>query len=87
MRSLRKTLLLAVLVSVLLVLAILHSWPTRVYTTVDVWQRQGLEVVKHLQERLPGADRRLSNISFHLRDHVARYGRIERTAPARWHGL
>lgn len=85
MRSLRKTLLLAVLVSVLLVLAILHSWPTRVYTTVDVWQRQGLEVVKHLQERLQGEDHRLSNISFHVRDHVARYGRFERTAPARWH--
>ncbi|XP_029682483.1 beta-1,4 N-acetylgalactosaminyltransferase 1 isoform X1 [Takifugu rubripes] len=66
MRSLRKTLLLAILASVLLVLALLHSWPTRVYTAVDVWQHQG-----HLQERLPEADPRLSNISFHVRDHVA----------------
>lgn len=69
MRSLRKTLLLAVLASVLLVLAILHSWPTRVYSTVDVWQ-------KHLLERLPQADHRLSNISFHVRDDVARYARF-----------
>lgn len=68
MRSLRKTLLLAILASVLLVLALLHSWPTRAYTAVDVWQHQG-----HLQERLPEADPRLSNISFHVRDHVARY--------------
>ncbi|CAG06764.1 unnamed protein product [Tetraodon nigroviridis] len=75
MRSLRKTLLLAVLASVLLVLAILHSWPTRVYTTVDVWQRQGPEAEKHLLGRLPDADPLLSNISFHVRDHVARYGR------------
>uniref|UniRef100_H3DAS0 Beta-1,4 N-acetylgalactosaminyltransferase n=1 Tax=Tetraodon nigroviridis TaxID=99883 RepID=H3DAS0_TETNG len=71
MRSLRKTLLLAVLASVLLVLAILHSWPTRVYTTVDVWQRQGPEAEKHLLGRLPDADPLLSNISFHVRDHVA----------------
>lgn len=83
MRSLRKTLLLAVLASVLLVLAILHSWPTRVYTTVDVWQRQGLEVEKHLLGRLPEADHQLSNISFHVRDYVARYGHVYRTVPAR----
>lgn len=68
MRSLRKTLLLAILASVLLVLALLHSWPTRAYTAVDVWQHQG-----HLQERLPEADPGLSNISFHVREHVARY--------------
>lgn len=80
MRSLRKTLLLAVLASVLLVLAILHSWPTRVYATVDVWQRQGPEAEKHLLGRLPDADRRLSNISVHVRDRVARYGRF---CPAR----
>lgn len=75
--------LLAVLASVLLVLAILHLWPTRVYTTVDVWQRQGLEVEKYLQERLPEADHRLSNISVHVRDYVARYGRFYQTVPAR----
>lgn len=72
MRSLRKTLLLAVLASVLLVLAILHSWPTRTYTTVDVWQRQGPEVEKHLLGRLPEADSPLSNISFRVRGYVAR---------------
>lgn len=73
MRSLRKTLLLAILASALLVLAILHSWPTRAYTTVDVWQRQGLEVEKPLLERLPEADHQMGNISFHVRDYVARY--------------
>lgn len=77
MRSLRKRLLLAVLASVLLVLAILHSWPTRVYTAVDAWQRQGPEAEKRLQEMLPGADHGLSNISFRVRDHVARYGTSE----------
>lgn len=82
MRSLRKTLLLAVLASVLLVLAILHSWPTRLYATVDVGQRQGLEVEKHLLERLPETDHRLSNIAFHVRDYVARYGRFHPTVPA-----
>lgn len=83
MRSLRKTLLLAILASVLLVLAILHSWPTRAYTTVDVGQRQGLEVEKHLLERLPEADHQMGNISFHVRDYVARYGRVSATVPAR----
>lgn len=83
MRSLRKTLLLAILASALLVLAILHSWPTRAYTTVDVWQRQGLEVEKHLLERFPEADHQMSNVSFHVRDYVARYWRVSGTVPAR----
>lgn len=74
MRSLRKTALLAILVSVVLVLALLHSWPTRAYTTVDVWQRPGPLVEKHLEERLTEPDHRLGNISFHVRDNVARYG-------------
>lgn len=76
MCSLRKTLLLAILASALLVLAILHSWPTRAYTTVDRWQPQGLEVEKHLLERLPEADHQMGNISLHVRDYVARYGRF-----------
>uniref|UniRef100_A0A8C4DK48 Beta-1,4 N-acetylgalactosaminyltransferase n=1 Tax=Dicentrarchus labrax TaxID=13489 RepID=A0A8C4DK48_DICLA len=71
MRSLRKTLLLAILVSVVLVLALLHSWPTRAYTTVDVWQRPGPIVERHLEERLPEADHRLGNIPFRVRDSVA----------------
>uniref|UniRef100_A0AAQ6APZ7 Beta-1,4 N-acetylgalactosaminyltransferase n=1 Tax=Amphiprion ocellaris TaxID=80972 RepID=A0AAQ6APZ7_AMPOC len=71
MRSLRKTVLLAILVSVVLVLALLHSWPTRTYTTVDVWQRPGPSVERHLEERLPELDHRLSNIPFHVRDSVA----------------
>nr|XP_019942713.1 PREDICTED: beta-1,4 N-acetylgalactosaminyltransferase 1 isoform X3 [Paralichthys olivaceus] len=66
MRSLRKTVLLAILASIVLVLALLHSWPTRAYTTVDVWQRPGLE------ERLPEPDHRLGNIPFRIRDSVAR---------------
>uniref|UniRef100_A0A3P8TD73 Beta-1,4 N-acetylgalactosaminyltransferase n=1 Tax=Amphiprion percula TaxID=161767 RepID=A0A3P8TD73_AMPPE len=71
MRSLRKTVLLAILVSVVLVLALLHSWPTRTYTTVDVWQRPGPSVERNLEERLPELDHRLSNIPFHVRDSVA----------------
>ncbi|XP_056294219.1 beta-1,4 N-acetylgalactosaminyltransferase 1 isoform X1 [Pseudoliparis swirei] len=71
MRSLRKTVLLAILVSVVLVLALLHSWPTRAYTTVDVWQRPGPIEERHLEERLPEPDHRLGNIRFHVRDNVA----------------
>ncbi|XP_039972363.1 beta-1,4 N-acetylgalactosaminyltransferase 1 isoform X2 [Xiphias gladius] len=71
MRSLRKTLLLAILVSVVLVLALFHSWPTRAYTTVDVWQRPGPIVERLLEERLPEPDHRLSNIPFRVRDNVA----------------
>uniref|UniRef100_A0A665VVM4 Beta-1,4 N-acetylgalactosaminyltransferase n=1 Tax=Echeneis naucrates TaxID=173247 RepID=A0A665VVM4_ECHNA len=71
MRSLRKTVLLAILVSVVLVLALLHSWPTRANTTVDVWQRPGPIVERHLEERLPQPDHQLSNIPFHVRDSVA----------------
>lgn len=65
--------LLAILASVVLVLALLHSWPTRAYTTVDVGQRPGQMMEKHLEERLSEPDHRLSNISFHVRDSVARY--------------
>ncbi|XP_044033368.1 beta-1,4 N-acetylgalactosaminyltransferase 1 isoform X2 [Siniperca chuatsi] len=71
MRSLRKTVLLAILVSVVLVLALLHSWPTRVYTTVDVWQRPATIVERHLEERLPEPDHRLGSIPFHVRENVA----------------
>lgn len=63
--------MLAILASVVLVLALLHSWPTRAYTTVDVGQRPGQMMEKHLEERLSEPDHRLSNISFHVRDSVA----------------
>lgn len=72
MRSLRKTVLLAVLVSAVLVLALIHSWPTRAYATVDVWQHPGPILERHLEERLQEPDRRLSNIPFHVRESVAR---------------
>lgn len=72
MRSLKKTVLLGVLVSVVLVLALLHSWPTRAYTTVDVWQRPGLPAERHLEEKLPEPNHQLGNIPFHVKDGVAR---------------
>lgn len=69
----RKTVLLAILASVVLLVALLHSWPTRAYTTVDVGQRPGQMTDKHLEERLSEPDHRLRNISFHVRDSVARW--------------
>ncbi|KAL6111532.1 b4galnt1 [Pungitius sinensis] len=71
MRSVRKTVLLAILASVVLVLALLHSWPTRASTAVDIWQRPGPIEERHLEERLPEPDHRFGNIPFHVRDHVA----------------
>ncbi|XP_037346540.2 beta-1,4 N-acetylgalactosaminyltransferase 1 isoform X1 [Pungitius pungitius] len=71
MRSVRKTVLLAILASVVLVLALLHSWPTRASTTVDIWQRPGPIEERHLEERLPEPDHRFGNIPFHVRDNVA----------------
>ncbi|KAF0035007.1 hypothetical protein F2P81_012765 [Scophthalmus maximus] len=71
MRYLRKTVLLAILASVVLVLALLHSWPTRAYTTVDVWQRPGPMVERRLGERLPEPDHQLDKIPFRVRDNVA----------------
>ncbi|XP_029008046.1 beta-1,4 N-acetylgalactosaminyltransferase 1 [Betta splendens] len=71
MRSMRRAVLLAILASVVLVLALLHSWPTRAYTTVDAWQRPGQMLERHLEERLPEPDPRLGSIPFHVRDNVA----------------
>ncbi|XP_068598497.1 beta-1,4 N-acetylgalactosaminyltransferase 1 [Brachionichthys hirsutus] len=70
MRSVRKTVLLVIFVSAVLLLALLHSWPTRAFTAVDVWQRQG-PMERHLEERLPGPDHGLGSIPFHVRDRVA----------------
>ncbi|CAL1580288.1 unnamed protein product [Knipowitschia caucasica] len=67
MRSLRKTGAAgAVLVSVVLVLALLHSWPSRGYSTVDVWQRRG---ALHQDDRFN--DHHLSAIPIRVRDSVA----------------
>lgn len=65
--------LLAILVSVVLVLALLHSWPTRAYTTVDVSQNPGAILEKHLEDRLPEADHRFGNIPYRVREGIARY--------------
>ncbi|CDQ74705.1 unnamed protein product [Oncorhynchus mykiss] len=71
MRSLRKTVLLAIVASVVLVMALLHSWPTRAYTTVDVWQRPGPAVERHLEERFPEPDHRSANIPYRVKESVA----------------
>lgn len=72
MRSLKKTVLLAILVSVVLVLALIHSWPARAYTTVDVWQQLAPVVERNVEDRLPLLDHQLSNIPFHVKTSVAR---------------
>ncbi|XP_051563764.1 beta-1,4 N-acetylgalactosaminyltransferase 1-like isoform X1 [Myxocyprinus asiaticus] len=72
MRSLRKTVLLALVASVVLVLAVLHSWPTRVYSTVDVRYRPGPGAERLLEERLPEPDPSASTIPYHVRESVAR---------------
>uniref|UniRef100_A0A3P9K6E6 Beta-1,4 N-acetylgalactosaminyltransferase n=1 Tax=Oryzias latipes TaxID=8090 RepID=A0A3P9K6E6_ORYLA len=71
MRSLKKTVLLAILVSVVLVLALIHSWPARAYTTVDVWQQLAPVVERNVEDRLPLLDHQLSNIPFHVKPSVA----------------
>ncbi|XP_059426809.1 beta-1,4 N-acetylgalactosaminyltransferase 1 [Carassius carassius] len=72
MRSLRKTVLLALVASVVLVLAVLHSWPTRVYSTVDVRYRLGAGAERLLEERLPETDPSTSTIPYRVRESVAR---------------
>ncbi|XP_067316106.1 beta-1,4 N-acetylgalactosaminyltransferase 1 [Pseudorasbora parva] len=72
MRSLRKTVLLALVASVVLVLAVLHSWPTRVYSTVDVRYRPGPGADRLLEERLPEPDPSASTIPYRVRESVAR---------------
>ncbi|XP_032406243.1 beta-1,4 N-acetylgalactosaminyltransferase 1-like isoform X2 [Xiphophorus hellerii] len=68
---LRKTVLLAILVSVVLVLVLLHSWSTCAYNTVDLWQRLGATKERHLEERLPEPDTRLSSVPFQIRKSVS----------------
>ncbi|KAM9800454.1 beta-1,4 N-acetylgalactosaminyltransferase 1 [Syngnathus typhle] len=71
MRSLRTTVLFGILVSVGLVLALIHTWPTRAYTTIEVWQRPGVLDERHLEDRLPEPHPHLSTIPFHVRESVA----------------
>ncbi|XP_051996274.1 beta-1,4 N-acetylgalactosaminyltransferase 1-like isoform X1 [Xyrauchen texanus] len=72
MRSLRTTVLLVLVASVVLVLALLHSWPTRVYSTVDVRYKLGPGAERLLEERLPEPDPSASTIPYHVRENVAR---------------
>ncbi|KAG5836245.1 hypothetical protein ANANG_G00252540 [Anguilla anguilla] len=71
MYSLRKTVLLVIVASVLLVAALLRSWTPRTYTTVDVRQRPGSSVERLLEERLQDSDQRYSSIPYHLKESVA----------------
>ncbi|XP_061544704.1 beta-1,4 N-acetylgalactosaminyltransferase 1 [Phycodurus eques] len=71
MRSLRKTVVFGILVSVVLVLALMHTWPTRAYTTIEVWQRPGLLAERNLDDRLLEPDPQLSTIPFRVRESVA----------------
>ncbi|KAL4655527.1 beta-1,4 N-acetylgalactosaminyltransferase 1 [Arapaima gigas] len=71
MRSLRKAVLLAIIVSVLLVAALFHSWTPRTYTTMDVRQRPGTEAERLLEERLQDSDQRYTDIPYHLKESVA----------------
>ncbi|XP_077386014.1 beta-1,4 N-acetylgalactosaminyltransferase 1 [Festucalex cinctus] len=71
MRSLRKSVLFGILVSVVLVLALIHTWPNWAYTTIDVWQRPGPRAERHLEDRLPEPHPQLSAIPFHVRESVA----------------
>ncbi|XP_007566195.1 beta-1,4 N-acetylgalactosaminyltransferase 1-like, partial [Poecilia formosa] len=71
MWSQRKTVLLAFLVSVVLVLFLLHLWSTRAYDKVDLWQRPGSTVGRHLEERLPEPDPWLSSVPFQIRKGVS----------------
>lgn len=67
----RKTVLLAILVSVVLVLVLLHSCSTRAYNTVDLCQQLGATKERHLEERLPEQELQLSNIHFQVRKGVS----------------
>ncbi|XP_061894007.1 beta-1,4 N-acetylgalactosaminyltransferase 1 isoform X1 [Entelurus aequoreus] len=66
----RKTVFLAVLVSVLLVLTLIHTWTSsHAYTSVEVWQRP--ELLERHDDRVPDPDPVLRTIPFHVRDSVA----------------
>ncbi|MCJ8729145.1 hypothetical protein PDJAM_G00102620 [Pangasius djambal] len=71
MHSLLKTVLLALIASVLLLMAVLHSWPTRAYSTVDVRQRPGSGVERLLEERLPDPDPSAGSIPYRVKESVA----------------
>ncbi|XP_060776213.1 beta-1,4 N-acetylgalactosaminyltransferase 1 isoform X1 [Neoarius graeffei] len=71
MHSLLKTVLLALIASVVLLMAVLHSWPTRAYNTVDIRQRPGSGVERLLEERLPDPDPSASSIPYRVKEDVA----------------
>ncbi|KAJ8403951.1 hypothetical protein AAFF_G00343010 [Aldrovandia affinis] len=71
MLSLRKTVLLAIVASVLLVAALLRSWTPRAYTTVDVRQRPSPSAERLLEDRLQDSDHRYGSIPYRLKESVA----------------
>ncbi|GAA6073214.1 beta-1,4 N-acetylgalactosaminyltransferase 1 isoform X1 [Tachysurus ichikawai] len=71
MHSLLKTMLLVLVASVVLLMAVMHSWPTRAYSTVDLRQRPGSGVERLLEERLPDPDPSAGSIPYHVKDNVA----------------
>lgn len=71
MHSLLKTVLLALVASVVLLMAVMHSWPTRVYSTVDLRQRSGLGVERLREERLPDPDPSAGAVPYRVKENVA----------------
>ncbi|XP_048856178.1 beta-1,4 N-acetylgalactosaminyltransferase 1 [Brienomyrus brachyistius] len=71
MRSLRKTVLLGIVASVLLVAALLRSWTPRAYTYIDVRQRPASEAERLLEERLVDVDQRYADIPYRVKESVA----------------
>ncbi|KAK3575132.1 hypothetical protein QTP86_020819, partial [Hemibagrus guttatus] len=71
MHSLLKTVLLALVASVVLLMAVLHSWPTRAYSTVDVRQRPGSGAERLLEDRLPDPDPSAGSIPYRVKENVA----------------
>ncbi|KAF7711978.1 hypothetical protein HF521_000989 [Silurus meridionalis] len=71
MHSMLKTVLLALVASVVLLMAVLHSWPTRAYSTIDVRQRPGSGVERLLEERLPDPDPSAISIPYRVKENIA----------------
>ncbi|TSW75977.1 Beta-1,4 N-acetylgalactosaminyltransferase 1 [Bagarius yarrelli] len=71
MHSLLKTVLLALIASVLLLMAVLHSWPTRTYSTVDLRQRSGSGVERLVEDRLPEPDPSVDSVPYRVKENVA----------------
>lgn len=82
MRSLRKTALLGIVASVLLVAALLRSWTPRAYTYVDVRQRPASEAERLLEERLADGEQRYADIPYRVKESVA--GSVDRWGRHNW---